>query len=125
MFKFLNKFKINVNKKAMFSFFQQDVKQRDYIPDSVYTICGEDTNVGSCNICSNVVWSPVVNGLVHDSQNGKVFCPFGKGDSMNTSIYNDQDYLNNLNKKLPTTWGRVPQLDPRALTKIGLEWRSS
>ena len=104
----------------MFSFFQQSTKPREYIPDSIYTICGDD-----CKNCQNVVWSPVVNSYVHDSQRGKVFCPFGKGDTMNTSIYNDQIYMNNLNHLVPTTWGRVPQLDPRPLTKIGLEFRTS
>lgn len=109
----------------MFSFFQQGVKERNYIPDSVYTMCGEDTNLAPCEICSNVVWSPVVNGFVHDSQNGKVFCPFGKGNTMNTSIYSDQEFINSMNNRPLTTWGRVPQLDPRTLTKIGLEWRTS
>ena len=108
-----------------YSLFNQGVPQRDYIPDSVYTICGEDTQ--DCTICSNVVWSPVVNGFVHDSQNGKVFCPFGKGNSMNTPIYGDQSFLVQLNpgKFQNTTWGRAPQLEPRPLAKIGLEWRTS
>ena len=104
----------------MFSFFQQNVKPRDYIPDSVFTICGEDTG---CNVCSNEMMTPV--GLVRSPQNGKVFCPFGKGDSMNTSIYGDQIYLNQLNTLKPTTWGRVPQLPPRPLATIGLEFRTN
>ena len=104
-----------------YSFFQ--TKPRDYLPDSIFTMCGEYTN--DCNICSNVVYSPVVDGPVHDSQNGKVFCPFGKGESMNTSIYSDQTYLYQLNQPKQTTWGRVPQLPPRPLAHIGLEWRSS
>jgi hypothetical protein len=107
----------------MFSFFQQSTQPRDYIPDSIYTVCGEQTQ--DCGICSNVVWSPVVNSYVHDSQRGKVFCPFGKSDTLNKSIYSDQIYLNNLNKPIPTTWGRVPQLDPRSLTRVGLEWRTT
>jgi hypothetical protein len=107
----------------MFSFFQQSVPEKNYTPDSVYSVCGEDTNL--CNICSNVVWSPVVNDYVHDTQSGKVFCPFGKGESMNQSIYNDQQFINKLDPKRQTTWGRVPQLNPRSLSKIGLEWRTT
>lgn len=107
----------------MFSFFQQSLPKRDYTPDSIYTVCGEDTQ--DCTICENVVWSPVVNSLVHDTQRGKVFCPFGKGNSLNTSIYIDQNYLNRLNQLPQTTWGRVPQLDPRPLTRVGLEFRTS
>jgi hypothetical protein len=107
-----------------YSFFNQDTQPRQYVPDSVYTICGEDTQ--DCNICSNVVWSPVVNGYVHDPQNGKVFCPFGKGNTMNTPIYGDQAFLVKLNPQnfQNTTWGRAPQLSPRPLAKIGLEWRT-
>ena len=44
---------------------------------------------------------------------------------MNKSIYNDQAFLSNLNNLPATTWGRVPQLEPRPLAKIGLEWRTS
>ena len=108
-----------------YSSINQSVKPRNYLPDSIYTLCGEDTQ--DCSICSNVLWSPVVNGYVHDSQNGKVFCPFGKGDSMNTPIYGDQSFLVQSNPQAfkSTTWGRVPQLTPRPLSKIGLEWRTS
>ena len=95
----------------------------NYIPDSVYLVCGEVTQ--DCGVCDNRVYSNVVNSFVTDSQRGKVFCPFGKGESMNQSIYADQMFLNNLNKLPTTTWGRVPQLQPRALSKIGLEFRSS
>jgi len=97
----------------------------NWLPDSIYTICGENTQ--DCPICSNTLYSPIVNGMVHDTQRGKVFCPFGVGDSMNQMIYSDQKTLND--SKGPnwdkTTWGRAPQLDPRSLTKIGLEWRTS
>ena len=108
-----------------FSFFQQSTKPRTYIPDSIYAICGEDTQ--DCNICSNVVWSNAVNGFVHDSQNGKVFCPFGAGETLNTPIFGDQAYLVSLQpgKFQNTTWGKVPQLDPRPLAKIGLEFRTT
>ncbi len=94
----------------------------NYIPDSIYTICEtcEDCNI--CKNCSNLQFSPVVGGMVHDSQMGKVFCPFGKNGSMNQSIFSDQK---SLPKLPPTTWGRAPQLDPRPLSKIGLKWRTS
>ena len=104
-----------------YSFFNQSVQPRNYLPDSIYTLCGEDTQ--DCSVCSNVVQTPI--GLVHDTQNGKVFCPFGKGDSMNTPIYGDQAFLTKLNGFKNTTWGRVPQLNPRPLAKIGLEFRTS
>ena len=58
----------------MFSFFQQSTHEKTYIPDSVYSVCAEETK--ECTVCSNVVWSPVVNDYVHDTQSGKVFCPF-------------------------------------------------
>ena len=107
-----------------FSFFNNSLPKKDYLPDSIYTLCESDTE-SSCTICSNNVFSPVVNGYVHDIQRAKVFCPFGKDESMNTSIYDDQNYLTKLLNIPLTTWGRVPQLQPRSLSKIGLEWRTS
>jgi hypothetical protein len=101
----------------------------NYIPDSVYMVCGSETQ--DCNnVCSNTVFSPVVNGYVHDPYNGKVFCPFGKKNSMNQTIFGDQGFLNysNIitnNNYTRTTFGQAPQLDPRSLAKIGLEWRTS
>ena len=105
----------------MFSFFQQSTPQKNYIPDSIYSVCEDNV----CNVCSNVVWSPVVNDYVHDTQSGKVFCPFGKSNTLNTPTYSDQIYLNKLNQQTPTTWGRVPQLSPRPLVKVGLEFRTT
>ena len=106
----------------MFSSFDHSTKPKNYLPDSIYMTCGKDKN---CDVCLNVVWSPVVNGLVHDTLAGKVFCPFGKKETLNERTYSDQAYINNLNKYVPTTWGRVPQLDPRPLARIGLEFRTS
>jgi len=108
-----------------YSTVNQGTVSRNYLPDSVYMLCGEDTQ--ACNVCSNEVWSPVVNGLVHDTQRGKVFCPFGMGDSQNRTIYGDQSYIihNNPSQFEQTTWGRVPQLSPRPLAKIGLEFRTA
>ena len=100
----------------------------NYIPDSVYMVCGEETQ--DCGICSNTVFSPVVNGYVHDPYNGKVFCPFGKGDTLNQSIQADQSFLNsfNINKIInyqTSKWGHAPQMDPRSLARIGLEFRTT
>jgi hypothetical protein len=97
-------------------------KINNYIPDSIYTICGEYTE--DCSVCSNDVYSPVVNNYVHDSQRGKVFCPFGKKNTMNQSIYSDQLSLHS-NDYYHTRFGHAPQLNPRPLSKIGLEWRTS
>lgn len=111
-----------------FQSFQNYTEQKNWIPDSVYTICGEDTQ--DCNVCANSLYSPIVNGIVHDSQRGKVFCPFGMGTSMNQPIFGDQGIINtNAIQQNPnwgrTTWGHVPQMDPRPLAKIGLTWRTS
>ena len=101
---------------------------KSYLPDAIYSLCGEFTQ--DCNICSNTIYSPVTNSYVHDTQRGKVFCPFGTGNSMNQMIYRDQWTMNTHNLKMKpnytcTTWGRAPQLDPRPLVKIGLSWRTS
>ena len=102
--------------------------QKNYIPDSVYMICGEQTQ--DCGICSNNLYSPVLSGMVHDTLRGKVLCPFGKGESMNQPIFGDQGIANATSIQTnpgwsKTTWGHVPQMDPRSLTKIGLSWRTS
>jgi hypothetical protein len=104
------------------------IEQKKYLPDSIYMVCGEQTN--KCGVCDNSIYSPVVNGMVHDSQRGKVFCPFGMDNSMNQPIYGDQSIANsNYIRQNPnwgkTTWGHVPQMDPRPLSQIGLHWRTS
>lgn len=102
---------------------------KSYLPDAIFSrMC---TGNQECeNIASNNIYSPVVNNFVHDTLAGKVFCPFGTGNSMNQPIYNDQFVINtNLVNKNPmyslSTWGHVPQLNPRSLTRIGLSWRTS
>ena len=97
----------------------------NYIPDSVYLVCGEITQ--DCGVCDNRVYSNVVNGYVHDTQRWKVFCPFGMGNSMNTPVFGDQSFINNQQTQAwkTSTWGHVPQMDPRPLSKIGLTWRTS
>ena len=92
------------------------------LPDYVYASC---TAQSGCDICSNTEYSSVLDGPVHDTLRGKVFCPFGKVGTMNGSIYADQTWLNNAQDLPLTTWGRAPQLNPRPLTKIGLSWISS
>ena len=96
---------------------------KNYIPDSIYTLCGSATQ--DCKNCLNRVHSTELNAFVHDSQRGKVFCPFGTNGTMNQTIFGDQGYLNGVYNFKDTTWGRAPQLYPRSLSKIGLEWRTS
>jgi len=91
-------------------------------------MCGE--NPDQCNVCSNTVYSNVLDTFVHDPYNGKVFCPFGKGESMNQSTIIDQAFINSFNISVnnnynSTIWGKAPQLSQRPLTKIGLSWRTS
>ena len=106
----------------MFSFFNQSIKPLNYLPDSIYSTCNENGE-NMCNVCSNEVQTSI--GLVHAIERAKVFCPFGMGESFNQNIYSDQSYLTRLNNLPETTWGRVPQLTPRSIAKIGLEWRTS
>ena len=103
--------------------YSSNMTEREYLPDSIYSLCGEYTQ--DCSVCSNVVYSDQINNYVHDTQRGKVFCPFGKGETLNKNIYNDQVAIINPRTWGQSTWGNVPQLDPRPLSKIGLEWRTS
>ena len=117
------------NFSLSFSTINSSNPTKSYIPDFVYNLCADDTQ--QCDdICSNNVFSPVVDGYVHDPRNGKVFCPFGKGETMNQSIVYDQSYINSFNSNNITnfatsTWGHAPQMDPRSLSKVGLSWRTS
>jgi hypothetical protein len=90
-----------------------------WIPDSIYSSYPEQQTV-----CKNVAYSPITRSLVHDSQTGKVFCPFGTDNSMNQSIYADQEVLNQ-RISTSTPFGRVPQLDPRPLARIGIRWMTT
>jgi len=106
-----------------FSFYNTEpLKSKEYIPDSVYTVCGDDN---SCTVCSNEIYTNILGGYVHDTQRAKVFCPFGKGQTLNQNIYSDQFSIYKANGPFNTTWGRAPQLEPRPLAMIGLEWRTS
>jgi hypothetical protein len=106
-----------------YSAFYVQTISKDILPDSTYAVCGEDTQAQYCDVCSNEVWSQDLNAVVHDTQRGKVFCPFGKGDSMNQNIFNDQSFKNQDLRRTP--FGMAPQMDPRPLSKIGLSWRTS
>ena len=94
---------------------------KKYIPDAVYGVCSKFSE--DCKECSNLVYSDFLGGTVHDTLRGKVFCPFGIGDSMNQNIFADQLSINKQYKN--TKWGRAPQMDPSSLTRIGLEWRTA
>jgi hypothetical protein len=91
----------------------------NYVPDSVYSVCGDITL--NCGNCKNEVYSTVLSQVVDSPHRGKVFCPFGKGESMNQGIFTDQFLVT----QPRTRWGNAPQLDPRPLTRIGLSWRTS
>lgn len=86
-----------------------------YIPDSIHARCDN-----KCNICSsNIEYSKRLKLEIQQTKRGKVFCPFGKKENIDLDIY-----FNQIHKNTDTTWGRVPQLDPRSLSRIGLEWRN-
>jgi len=90
-----------------------------WIPDSIYSSYPEQQDV-----CKNVAYSPITRSLVHDSLTGKVFCPFGAGNSMNRSIFEDQSVLNQTFAQ-NTPFGKAPQLDPRPLARIGIRYMTS
>jgi hypothetical protein len=98
--------------------------KKDYTPDFIYNDCRAMPS--ACTVCNNMVYSNILDGYVHDTERGKVFCPFGKGESLNQSIYAPQLLLDRTQGRdyLNTKWGHAPQLYPRPLTKIGLEWRT-
>ena len=76
---------------------------RNYIPDSI-----NNTD------CSNTITS--FYGPVSGPQRGDYKCPFGIHE--NIGIFFRESIGNN------TTWGRVPQLDPRPIARIGMEYRN-
>jgi hypothetical protein len=91
----------------------------NYTPDSAYTLFINDPEL----ICKNTM---NIDGIRAEApQREKIFCPFGI--HLNTSIYKDHNFLESylqLNNR-NTTWGRVPQLDPRPLSRIGMEFRNN
>jgi hypothetical protein len=93
-------------------------REYNYTPDSVYNNYNNDNGM-----CKNDFYAPVLDDKAKGPTRTLTFCPFGKGDSLNKSILDDQKYLYKTSNK-NTRWGRVPQLDPRPLVKVGLEWRN-
>ena len=85
----------------------------NYIPDSVYA----PFSVNNLNFCSNKI--NTLEGVVTAPERAsEIKCPFGTNDSFNKGIFFKET-------QLPySTWGRVPQLNPRSLNKIGMEWRN-
>ena len=77
----------------------------------------------NCDVSDNVEYSSELDAYVHGVQRAKVFAQFGKVGTMNQSIF---QYQNDLYKdeNTKTKWGHAPQLNPRPLTRIGLEWRN-
>ena len=75
---------------------------RNYIPDSI--------NTTECNNTINSFYGPV-NG----PERGLYTCPFGLNENIGVFF---RESLGN------TTWGRVPQLDPRSIARIGNEYRN-
>jgi len=103
--------------------------ERNYTPDSIY-----NNFINDQGMCKNEVYAPILDTNVKGPTRTLTFCPFGKGESLNKSILDDQQYLYktypdnysayNSNKNTRSLWGRVPQLNPRPLVKVGLEWRN-
>jgi hypothetical protein len=92
-----------------------------YTPDSIFMKCGATTVTDNCTECYNQITTNLYPGNVYATERAFAYCPFGKGESMNRDIFNEQKTLN---ISQDTTWGRVPQLSPRPLTRIGLEWKN-
>lgn len=104
-----------------FSLINTEDKKKSFIPDSAYVNCLNNPSL--CNdVCSNEQYSPLYNNTVSAPQRELTFCPFGKNNTMNISTFTDQKGII-IDKT--TKWGKVPQLDPRPLSRIGLEWRIS
>ena len=85
----------------------------NYIPDSLYAPLGT-SQLQFCTDSMNTSY-----GTVHapERANG-IKCPFGTTDSFEKGIFL-KEYITTT-----TPFGRVPQLDPRPLNKIGREWRN-
>ena len=85
----------------------------NYIPDSIYA----PFSPKQMSFCSNTIETSYGTVSAPERANG-IKCPFGTSNSFNKGIFfKEQDYQ-------PTQFGRVPQLDPRSLKKIGREWRN-
>jgi len=94
----------------------------NYTPDSLYMTCSAASITGNCTDCYNQITTNLYPGNVYAPERVYSFGPFGKGESSNTDIFMDQ---RSIRYPQDTTWGRVPQLTPRSLTLVGLDWRTS
>ena len=85
----------------------------NYIPDSLYAPLSNN-QLQFCSNSMNTKYGPV---SAVERANG-IKCPFGTTDSFEKGIF--------LKELIGSTtpFGRVPQLDPRPLKKIGREWRN-
>ena len=82
----------------------------NYIPDSLYAQSPSEMK----KLCSDCL--PTCIGCIKSTERGIVNCPFGM---------NPQKGIFFKEQQLPNTqWGRAPQLDPRSLNRIGMEWRN-
>ena len=88
-------------------------KSLNYIPDTIYSLFSPDDIT---NICVNKMNTEF--GVVNSTERGSVICPFGSNDSVNKGVFFREPINNN------TVWGKVPQLTPRPLSRIGMEWRN-
>ena len=85
----------------------------NYIPDSIYAPL-DPTQIPFCSNILNTQY-----GTVSAPERAKgIKCPFGTTDSFEKGIFLKESIGTN------TPFGRVPQLDPRPLKKIGREWRN-
>ena len=65
-----------------------------------------------------------VHDLVLIQEKAKEFCLVNSWDAKTREFLNNINIQQNNNYR-QTTFGHAPQLDPRPLAKIGLEWRTS
>jgi hypothetical protein len=86
----------------------------NYIPDSLYAPLSKK-EMPFCTDSLNTQYGSV---SAPERANG-IKCPFGTTESFEKGIFLKESSI-----ITPTPFGRVPQLDPRSLKKIGREWRN-
>lgn len=85
----------------------------NYIPDSLYA----PLSTTQLPFCSNEMNTKYGSVRAPERANG-IKCPFGTTESFEKGIFLKEFNIST------TPFGRVPQLDPRPLNKIGREWRN-
>jgi hypothetical protein len=85
----------------------------NYIPDSLYA----SLNPEQLPFCSNQLDTELGPVYAPERANG-IKCPFGTIESASRGIFFEEPAFPD------TIFGRVPQLTPRSLNKIGMEWRN-